>query len=546
MKVAFGAVAAIMAGVFALPAQAALPQNPWLADSPWPITHQHPYAPGGSPYAGPTSAASLGNPQHVDTGLVNITLAMSPQYSNGNRVYWGSNISSVYKLAVVNGKLTKLASINKPGNALGSLKTPTNGAYTLVDRQNTFYTVQGTNILAYRDSQAGNINSSIVLSKQITLPSSLVSSDDAIVGLNLLWDGNLAFATRKGVVGVVSPTTQVVKGLVLGDGSEEVSNSIAADENGGIYVVSSKAMYRVQSTGGNVSLNPSTGAWRAIYNTGSATSGTGSGRLGAGSGSTPTVMGTNGQRFVVITDGADVANLVLLWRDAIPADWQPIAPGKDRRIAAELPVNFGDPARKVTRSEQSVLVSGYGAIVVSNDYRNLGLLGNSTGNAVIDQLANGIIVFNSGSIINQPWGVQKFDWDVNSRKLRSSWVRNDVSCPNSIPTMSESSYRFYCVGAYLGQWTIEALDWNSGGSHFRKNLGILPRFNSFYASTQLTGDGGIIYGSYNGAVYVPAVSATAAAAPKIQIPIVSNVVAAAVSNPNPGPIVSFLKKLFSW
>lgn len=478
----------------------ALPQNPWLANSPWPVSHQHPYAQAASPLPGPASAANLGTPQFVSTGFVNITMAMSPLYPDGNRVYWGSNPAGVYKLAVVNGALKQVATIKKPGNALSNIATPTSGAYTMVDMENTFYTVHGTSLLAYRDANPSQVNSAIVLAREITLPSSLVSSDDAIVGINMLWDGNIAIATRNGSVAVVSHDFLHLHGLKLGAGDEEVSNSIATDEQGGIYVVTSKAMYRVQWTGSDVSLTAA-GAWRAEYNAG--TAGTGGGRLGAGSGSTPTLMGTSGQKFVVITDGAEVANLVLLWRDAIPADWQPIAPGKDRRIAAELPVNFGDANRKATSSEQSVLVSGYGAVVVSNDYRNVGLLSGSTGTPIIDQMQNGLIVFNSGNVAIQPWGVQKFEWDSTARKLRSAWVRTDVSCPNSIPAMSEATNRFYCVGAFLGSWTIESLDWSNGGNHFRKFVGVLPRWNSFYSATEITADGGIIYGTYNGAAYVP-------------------------------------------
>lgn len=455
-------------------ALAALPANPWLADSPWPVTHQHPYAQAASPRPGPASAWQLGSPQWVDTGFINITLAMSPRYPDGSRAYWGSNPAGVYKLAVVNGTLTRIATLAKPGNALGGLATPTSGAYTLVDIENTFYTVQGTTLLAYRDAVPGNLRSAITLARSVTIPAAIAGSDDAIVGLNLLWDGNIAFATRDGKAGVIRRDFTQVQGVTLGDGTEQVSNSIATDEQGGIYVVSSKAMYRVQWTGSAVSLDPATGAWRAEYNAGTAG-----------------------------TDGAKVANLVLFWRDGIPADWQAIAPGKDRRIAAEMPVNFGDANRAETRSEQSVLVSGYGAVVVSNDYRNVQLLSGSTGIPLIDQALNGLIVFNSGNPLHQPWGVQKFQWDTTTRTLRSAWVRKDVSCPNAIPAMSEASNRFYCVGAHLGQWTIESLDWTSGGNHFRKYVGLLPRWNSFYASTQLTGDGGILYGTWNGVAYLP-------------------------------------------
>lgn len=478
----------------------AAPVNPWLANSPWPVSHQHPYAQAASPHVGPASNWRLGEPQFVDTGLINITLAMSPQYGNGNRVYWGSNTSGVYKLAIINDTLTKLASLSKPGNLIDNLATPTSGAYTMVDLENTFYTVKGTTLLAYRESAPGNLYSSIVLARQLSLPASIADSDDAIVGMNMLWDGSIAFATRDGSVGVASRDFTRVQGVKLGAG-EQVSNSIATDETGGIYVVSSKAMYRVQWNGSALSRDTTTGAWRAEYNAG--TGGIEGGRLGAGSGSTPTLMGSGAQKLVVITDGAEVANLVLFWRDGIPADWQPVAAGKDRRIAGEIPVNFGDPDRQKTTSEQSVLVNGYGAVVVSNDYRNIDLLPGSTGIPLIDQAMNGLIVFNSGRPLHQPWGVQKFVWDTATRRLKSAWVRTDVSCPNAIPAMSEPSNRFYCVGAHLGSWTIESLDWSTGGNHFRKYIGVLPRWNSFYSATQLTGDGGIIYGTYNGAAYIP-------------------------------------------
>ncbi len=474
-------------------------RNPWLADSHWPISHHDSNASDTSPVAGPTSAAQLGAPSYVATSLINITLAASPRYPDGSHVYWGSSSTGVYKLATRGGQLLKLAELAKPGTA--SLQNPTNGAYTLVDLENVFYTVKGTQILAYTDKTPGSPASPIVLQRQLSLPSKIsLKSDDSVVGLNLTWDGRLAFVTKYGVVGVVDRGLTTVSSLSLGEG-ENVSNSISTDASGGIYVVTARHMHRVQWTGTAVTLDPAAGAWTAAYNTGS--NGAGGGRLGAGSGSTPTVMGEGSQRFVVITDGATVNNLVLFWKDAIPADWQPLSPGKDRRIAAELPVNFGDPKRAATYSEQSVVVNGYGAAVVSNDYRNVGLISGSTGYPLIDQMLNGAIAFSSGLPMIQPWGVQKFQWNPQTRKLSSAWVNNEVSCPNAIPTVSSSAGMFYCVGARLGQWTIEGLDWNSGQSRFRKFVGLLPRYNSFYAATEITAEGGILYGTFNGVTYLP-------------------------------------------
>ncbi|MDO9235295.1 MAG: hypothetical protein Q7U28_04575 [Aquabacterium sp.] len=498
----------LVVGLFGLVSTAVMadqaPKNPWLVDSPWAINHHDSYASDTSPSPGPTAANELGVPQFVGTGPINISLPMSSLYPDGRRVWWGNDVLSVYKLALVNGKLTKVASMKKTGSPLVALRTPTSGAYTLVDRDNTYFTVSGVSMLSYRDTQPGVVTSAIKQQAAFTLPTSVTSSDDAIVGLNILWDGNLAFVTRNAVVGVVSRDFKTIQSVKLGTGEDDVSNSIATDENGGIYVVSSKAMYRVQWTGKQLSTDPSTGAWRAEYNTGSA--GGSAGRLGAGSGSTPTLMGTTGQRFVVITDGADVGNMVLFWRDQIPADWRAIAPGKDSRIAAEMPINFGDVNRKVTKDEQSVVVSGYGALAVSNDYSNVGAISQlGSSSPIAGSLTNGLIQLLSASPKVQPWGVQKFEWDQASRTLRSVWATLKVSCPNAIPTMSSASNRFYCVGAHNGWWTIESLDWTTGQGHFRKYVGMLPRYNSFYSQTQLNDDGSMIYGSFDGVVYLPAV-----------------------------------------
>ena len=491
-----------LAGTHAL-AQGA-PRHPWLADSPWPISHHDAHASAASESPGPRRAADLGAPQFVYTGPINITQAMSPAYPDGQRVWWGNDVFQVYKLGLVNGRLSKLATLRKSGNVLSALRTPTSGAYTLVTRDNHYISVQGRTLSVYADVNPRERRSAIRLLREFTLPDTVAATDDAIVGLNILWDGHLAFATRQGVVGVIDPGLQQVRHVRLGGAQEEVSNSIAADAQGGIYVVSDQAMYRVQWTGHTVSLDTATGAWRAPYNAGDGTS-TGAGRLGKGSGTTPSLMEVDGQRFVAITDGATLNNVVLFWRDAIPADWPGLGGSRDRRLAAEVPVNFNDPQRTATLNEQSLVVSGGGIAAVSNDYRRVAALSQvgSAGGPVLTNLTNGLIQLFSAAPSVQPWGVQKFEWDPQQRVLRSVWARRDVSCPNAIPTMSVPSQRFYCVGAYQSQWTIESLDWRTGGQHFRKVLGIWPRYNSFYAATQLTGDGGLIYGSVNGVVYLP-------------------------------------------
>ncbi|MFN3712990.1 MAG: hypothetical protein ACK4SX_04955 [Alcanivoracaceae bacterium] len=508
------------------------PANPYLADSPWPMSHRTPYAQGSSPLPGPITSEPLTGRDYVTTGITNITLAASPAYPRPRqgrlierlfgdyldrqwgkpRVHWGSTFGAVYKLRdnQIVHRLEKPSGVN-----IGNFANATSGAYTLVDRDNTFFTVDGITVLAYRDQYPGDINSQIYLRSSFELPASSLRGDassDPIVGMSLLWDGRIALATKLGTVIVLNRDFSQHWSIKLGDkqdpAGEEVSNSIAADEKNGIYVVTEKAMYRVQWTGFALSLAEHEGGWRAEYEAGE---GQAPGRLGKGSGATPSLMGgpADKDRFVVITDGQDLAHLVLFWRDEIPNHWEQIPGTKSRRIAAQVPITFGDSQRQQTVSEQSVLVRGYGAVVVSNDYRNtLQASPESTpliynflnSNPALISLQNGVVITLSQLPMVQPWGVHKFEWVPGAGvrgqgELRTAWVNRDVSCPNGIPTMSASSNMFYCIGAMFGAWTLEGLDWGSGDRKFSKFIGFSPIYNSFYASTQIDSNGRIISGT---------------------------------------------------
>ena len=504
------------------------PVNPYLSDGPWPTSHRTSYAQGSSPLPGPVRASDLTGADYVNTGVTNITLATSPVYPRPKRgrwierlfgslldrqwgqprAHWGSTFGAVYKLRdnrIVDYKL-------KPsGISLDNISNATSGAYTVVDRNNTFFTVDGITVLAYRDKYRDKIDSPIELRSSFTLPASALRGDaktDPIVGMTLLYDGRLAVATQLGTVAVINRNFSEYWTVKLGDGAgEQVSNSIAADEKGGIYVVTEKAMYRVQWTGHALSLAEHTGAWRAEYEAGE---GQVAGRLGKGSGSTPSLMGNpdDDDRFVVITDGQELSHLTLFWRDEVPNDWIQLPGTKSRRIAAQVPITFGDPSRQATVSEQSVLVRGHGAVVVSNDYRNTGglnpedfpLFKDVLNNPAVTNLRNGLVVTLSQLPSIQPFGVQKFQWNPNGGLygrggLETAWVNKGTSCPNGIPTMSAASNMFYCVGAVAGAWTIEGLDWDTGRNTFSKIIGWNPLYNSFYAGTQIDSNGTMISGT---------------------------------------------------
>lgn len=311
---------------------------------------------------------------------------------------------------------------------------------------------------------------------------------DKIMGLNMTYDGYLAFSTNYSLVGVMSRDFNEAHYIQLP--TDEYSyNSIATDENGGIYVVTHKAMYRIQWNGETLSYDESDGGWRAEY---------GSGQLSdvaevqskGGSGSTPSLMGVRDQdRFVVITDGEKLMNLILFWRDEIPEDWEQLPGTNSRRIAAQVPITFGDPNREDSFSDQSVLVRGNGAFVVNNElgiYEDLTLLNTLLG----------------GEPDRQPYGCEKFEWNPDSRTLSSIWVNQEVSFPNAIPTMSEETNLIYGIGARNSVWIVEALDWDTGESAWYYEVGDKSRHNSAFAAIQVGPEGDVYYGTYFGVIRI--------------------------------------------
>ncbi len=456
------------------------PVNPFLADSPWPMTHANPYVQGSSSLPGLTKDTAF-DFDYLKCEPISITLAYGPVDQFGNRALWGNSLRRVYKVDA-NGRKWTYTDEHKRRQ---SIKNGISGAYTLVDCDGTFYIPHGETIEAFSDACPGNSLSGIRKVRELKLPTCGVpwTKNEIIVGLNMTYDGWLAIVTNMAKVVVISRDFRQVRYLCLNK-NERVSNSLAIDEDGGIYVVTSTTMHRIQWDGDGLCVR-----WSVPYKTSGVHY---TGRLGAGSGTTPTLMGVGDQdKFVVIGDGRRVMHLLLIWRDEIPADWAGID-GYDRRVAAELPMQFGQSNSAKSSTEQSILVSGYGAFVVSNLY------GQRRPNAQYRGPVNKfrIIFSNREGIV--PSGIEKFIWNPVSRQLERSWANRCICCPNGIPTMSRATQLIYFVGARNEVWNLEAVDWNSGDNVFHIPLGREVKYNSYYAATEIGPNGEIVSGALTG------------------------------------------------
>ncbi len=481
------------------------PCNPYLSSPSWGMAHRNPYAQASSPYPAPEPGDPIG--YHHATGVLGVTLfaQYTEPYADGGRNLWMATVATpdgryVYKAdartgAVISG-FGSLNDLSLPG--VGGVS----GAYSLLDRNNNLIVGRERSFDVYGDSVSGDRFSPIKRIAKFTLPDSvLCGPDDALVGITMLYDGRVAFASALGVVGTfpsnvadmtaANVVTTSINGArcataTADDSSlDTVSNSIAADETGGIFVVTSKAMYRFGWNGKRISRT-----WAVPYASGTSSSV----RIGEGSGSTPTLMGTSAQRdrFVVITDGQELMHLNLYWRDAVPADW-PGIPGEDRRLACSIPVRFGDPAATVSQSEQSVLVRGYASVVVNNQLKDDSAFASLSGNARL--LAAALA---GGDPNNAPYGIERLDWNPRTRTCSSVWVNSEVSIPNGIPSMSTDSGLIYGMGQRDGVWGLEGLDFATGASALRVDTSASPEFNSTYSAATVGPDGSIWTGGVGG------------------------------------------------
>ena len=125
---------------------------------------------------------------------------------------------------------------------------------------------------------------------------------------------------------------------------------------------------------------------------------------------------------------------------------------------------MGDPDLPAIQTEQSITVSGYGAMTVNNEPAMLP--------EGIPVRGKRLLCFMLGHKPEYtPQGLHKYEWNPVERRLEEAWVNNDVSSPNSVPFVAQASDLVYTCGSRDGMWTIEAVNWTTGESAFYFVLG---------------------------------------------------------------------------
>jgi hypothetical protein len=371
--------------------------------------------------------------------------------------------------------------------------SPAEGGVAVVSIDNVLYVSTGhggATLLAIGLIQRGNPAQGLKVLHQLDLskpggPFGNGPGEGAIVGLNMTYDGRLIVVGRRSVA--VLERSLVGRFQVVSLGNDEtVSHGAAVDAKGGIYVASDRAMHKLVWTGYRLTADAADGAWQAAYDTGRQPP---AGKPGTGTGSAPVLMGfgSDPDKLVVITDGADRMKLVAFWRDQIPRGFVERPRARTLRIAGQIEVNCGlAPPPAFVQSAHSVVSHGYEAFVV-NSVRPLGAVPLLT-----DTLA-------TGPIFNPAVGAERFEWIAEYDQWRSVWSRGDVVASGMAPALSAKSATVLVQG-YSGKdgWEMTGMDWSTGRTVHRTLLGQGPLGNGGFGAIQFLGDDDLLFDSLGG------------------------------------------------
>ncbi len=369
-----------------------------------------------------------------------------------------------------------------------------NGAYSVVDNNNVLYTNYGGNLYAFALKDPSNPSAGITKRYMIEDVLTAIQGDDhpenaRLFGLSMTYDGCLIITFSNGVAVINRDLDLDSASFYRLADTEYVSNSVAVDENNGIYVASDVFMHKLIWNGTAISDDETDGAWSQEY-TNSGTELPPIIKVGRGTGSTPTLMGfgNDEDKLVVITDGAKQMNLVAFWRDEIPKGSQ--------RIADQIPATCGlSNDTEWIQSEQSVVVYGYGAFVVNNIPENVS--SDLVGQNKILQVSL------MGPAYDTSYGAERFEWNPKTNEWSSVWARSDVSSTSMVPIHSQSS-NMALINGYRSPngWEVLGLDWDTGETIHQTIFGDVNSGNGAYAILQYLDNGDLLFNSFAGPIRI--------------------------------------------
>lgn len=465
--------------------------NPWIADSPYAISHHDPAQTDITPVDGPTRGGRI---RFDQAKVVPVVWCSAPTYKiiGTDTVVVASTPMGLIKVRATGEDFSLVSSVPYPNREavhaevtdqrivevmddidekrrakqdwrlwLNSLlmyykfninmRTMPSGAYAVIDREGYHYTFYDKQHLVKSFDQ-NEVDEPLVPVKYSNivsqLPRAAAQDVDRILGINMTYDGHIVAAAAGAVI--VTDRDLNVVGYQLFPG-ELVENSIAVDKDNGIYVVTSVNMHKLVWTGTALSRDARDGAWSSPYDVMPKGMAVDRGAASQGSGTTPSLLGFDNDedKLVIISDGnADNAQIVAFWRDQIPEDFEQKPGTQSRRIADQISFRLSQ-----TTVEASPVVYGNGVLVVNSTYPEPGPI-------AMDLISN---AFLAGTTREAPRGIQKYEWLPAENRFIESWSIADVDNTDWMPpAVSTANGLVYIANKRNGTYEYFAADWETG------------------------------------------------------------------------------------
>ena len=431
-----------------------IPQNPYMAFGSWSGYHSDAYnsdtvdgsgplgkAPIVTSYFFPSLPVKDGDPRYtigiadlMAWGMDGRMVAGLPQFDLAKNVsYW--------RLVLINTKtvehrptLEVLDYFDLPAGVNPGQKAVPAGSYGYLDGEDRNVTVNPDGTVWRVEHTADRFEDEADVEKY-DLTAYLRSDEDSIETIQPDFSGRLWFVTELGVIGILdmeerNPEDQVLATVQLPEG-ELVENGVATDTDGGMYLVSSKAMYRF-----DYPLEPDENSviaqtWREPYDSGPPLK-----VLSMGSGTSPTLMGTD---YVTIADNAEPQIHVLVYRRAKAVSGS--------RLICSVPVF--KPGNSMTENSLNATDR---SIIVENTF----------GYKSFQSTENGKTT--------KP-GLARIDIDENGSGCHTEWTSEEI-VPTIVPRLALHNGLIYTYAKDKGPantdaWYFTAIDFESGETVYK-------------------------------------------------------------------------------
>ncbi len=277
--------------------------------------------------------------------------------------------------------------------------------------------------------------------------------------------GRIWFAGTEGTIGWIE-RDGTIHSRELG---ERISNSFAVGKGGGVFVVSDRALYRLEAHRGRPQV-----IWRRRYpNDGIQKSG----QTSPGSGTTPTLIG---RRYVAITDNRDPIRVIVYDRS--------------RRVGRRLVCRqkiFG----KGSGSTDQSLIAVKNSIIAENNFGYTGPAAVQGGRTTTPGLERVVLR-------RRPAQDRRHPGRNCSRKWHSAEVAPSVVAKLSLANGLIYTYTKPTGTGTSDPWYLTALDFRTGRTVFKRLTGFGLGFNNNYAPVTIGPDGAAYVGTLGGLVRV--------------------------------------------